>query len=163
VSRSQKLEEKPPSLLRHHLPLRFRHQDRSRRSGVSQRPKLVLKPAFEASTRDSAVAEVDVVVVADRHDEHGVAIISELDALSAATIRFNLNDLRQVPEQTQLGAVDLLVDGNWRRVSQRTTVWWRRAGTVETGNLGDEEARLVWDEAPHVLRHVFRGRRSVGR
>jgi glutathione synthase/RimK-type ligase-like ATP-grasp enzyme len=95
---------------------------------------------------------VDVVIVADDRDAHATAVDAELNAIGVSTVRFNLSHLRAVAQSAHPGALDLLIGSEWRRISHKTTVWWHRAGTVDTADLTGEEVQLAYDEGPHLLR-----------
>jgi hypothetical protein len=98
------------------------------------------------------MTDVDVVVIDDEGDAHGDAVLAELEALGAHSLRYSLDDLRSVPFCLQRGSLDLYASGGWQRITSGTSVWWRRIGTVEVSDLDPEEARLASDEAPHLLR-----------
>lgn len=97
------------------------------------------------------MADIDVVVVCDQGDAHGLAITAELDALGVSSFRYNLSDLRSTPLLLQPGEVSL----GSSRISSATTIWWRRAGIAASADLDAEEAQLARDESPHVLKGAF--------
>jgi hypothetical protein len=98
------------------------------------------------------VRDLDVVVVSDHSDEHCVAVLEELNSIEASSLVFNLGDLRRVFLSAPVGALDVLDSGDWARASRNTTVWWRRAGAIDATGLDSEEAALLTDEGPDVLR-----------
>ena len=94
---------------------------------------------------------LDVLVVADPDDMHCAVVCEELSLGEANAVRFNLADLRATPLVAEPNWLQLQVDEQSYWVSQETSVWWRRAGVVETGDLCDDETQLAFDEGPHLL------------
>jgi len=94
---------------------------------------------------------VDVVAVTDPDDLHWTVVSEHLDRPRSTVIRFNLADLRRTPLISEMGYLNLTIDGRSYLISSRTCVWWRRPGVVETSGLDDEEARLAFDEGPPLL------------
>ena len=95
---------------------------------------------------------VGIAVVASAADPEADAVIEAARAGGIDAIRFNLDDQRDISQRAVGGALDLLLGGEWRRLSSSTTVWWHRSGTVDTSGLDREEAALAVDEGPHLLR-----------
>jgi hypothetical protein len=62
-----------------------------------------------------------------------------------------------VPHRAGVGYLDVHVDSRWERVTHRTTVWWFRLGSIDVDDLDPDEARLVQDEAPYLLRGALAG------
>lgn len=100
---------------------------------------------------------VDVVIVADADDEHGVVVARAINQSGRSSLRLNLSDLRAVPQKASVGYFDVEIAGRWRRVSSRTAVWWFRVGTVKLDGFADDEAQLVRDEALYLLRGALFG------
>ncbi len=125
---------------------RFPHQPR--RVRVAKTP---------AETSAVSIEHTAVVIVGDHDDPHWAAVGAFLDTGGVPHLRFNLSNLRSVPQIARTGTLDLLVNGTWRRVDRNTTVWWRRLGSVDLVGLDHAEARFVLDEVPHLLRGAFFG------
>lgn len=100
---------------------------------------------------------VDVLIVANADDQHGTLVAQAIQAMGASTLRLNLSDVRAVPHRAGVGYFDVFVDDQWHRVTSRTTVWWFRLGSVGVDDLEPDEARLVTDEAPYLLRGALAG------
>jgi hypothetical protein len=94
---------------------------------------------------------LDVIVVGDSHDTHCDVVCEELALNGVGAVRFNLTDLRATPFVAEPGWLQLQFGARRFSVSHQTSAWWRRVGTVEAGDLGEEEARLAFDEGPHLL------------
>ena len=96
--------------------------------------------------------QVDVVLVGDETDPHITLVRDRLEASGSRTLRWNLGDLRSSEHVAELGQLAVLVDGTWALVTPPTTVWWHRSGAVDVSGLDPEEARLVAEESPIMLR-----------
>jgi hypothetical protein len=100
---------------------------------------------------------VDVLIVADPDDQHGTLVADAVRASGGSALRLNLSDLRAVPHRAGVGYLDAYLDGQWQRITSTTTVWWFRLGSVPVDDLAPDEARLVTDEAPYLLRSALAG------
>ena len=100
----------------------------------------------------TGVNHVDVLLVADAGDPHGIAVDARLQAMGAQTLRLNLSDLHSRSLISRDGALDIAEGGSWSRLDRETTVWWFRAGSARwpEGTEADEQ-QLITDEAPAVL------------
>lgn len=96
--------------------------------------------------------QVDVLLVGDEADQHITLLREQLEASGARTLRWNLGDLRSRDHVGELGQLAVLVNGAWALVTHRTTVWWHRSGAVDVSALDPEEAQLVAEEGPILLR-----------
>lgn len=96
--------------------------------------------------------EIDVLIVAGRDDPHAQAVADSLDQLGSAWLRLCYSDLPGA-HLTWSPAASLTVTqgGTHRCVSKATTVWWRRSGSLDTGELGALEAKLCDDEIHAIV------------
>jgi hypothetical protein len=92
------------------------------------------------------------VLVADTTDDHSVAVARGLAEAGPQYIHLNLSNLRSTLQVGRAGNLKVEVDGTRFSIDEKTTVWWRRAGSVEVAGLSLDEAQLVRDEGPHLLR-----------
>lgn len=120
-------------------------------------PKPVKEASPLAKNGAHSNSPVSVLVVADESDAHGKAILNELASQGHSAFRFNLSDIRSDSFTFEAGQLRLGRTGEDFRVSSSTAVWWRRLGTISTRYLEPAEARLVQDEAPHILRGALAG------
>ena len=95
--------------------------------------------------------EADVVAITDPADLHWAVVCEQLHLTKCTVIRFNLADLRDMRFVTHAGCLHLRLGGRSYVVSSKTYVWWRRPGSVDASGFDDEEARLAYDEGPHLL------------
>lgn len=93
----------------------------------------------------------DVVVVADQGDAHCDAVCDQIVSQGAAALRFNLGDLRSALITAELASLQLQINHRTYTISQSTSVWWRRLGSIASDDLDEEEGRFAADEAPHLL------------
>jgi hypothetical protein len=100
---------------------------------------------------DSASGAVDVVVVADPGAVHGEIVLTELARRGVSALRYNLSDFRRNKLRAELGVLFLQIGDAWKTISNLTSVWWHRAGSIEIDDLDAEEASLAWDEATQLL------------
>jgi hypothetical protein len=98
------------------------------------------------------MADVEVLLVVDEGDPHGDSVLAGLTELDVPSTRFNLTDLRSAVFSVQPDDATVRLGSDPTGLSSGVTVWWRRAGRMDISGLDDEEARLAWDEGPHVLR-----------
>lgn len=96
--------------------------------------------------------DVAVLVIADADDPHARLILRLLSEMDVAALTLNLGSLRGVPLSMQGSQLSVGSGPEVRRVTSKTTVWWYRAGTTPVEGLEAEEARLVADENPHLLK-----------
>lgn len=98
--------------------------------------------------------DVAVLIVADADDPHTRLVLSLLSQKDVLALALNLGNLRGMPlsmqhSQLRIGS-DPVTDS--RCVGRGTTVWWHRAGTTPVEGLDRDEAMLVADENPHLLK-----------
>lgn len=96
--------------------------------------------------------EVAVLIVADDDDPHALLIQSLLSQRDVPVMTLNLGKLREVPLAIRRSQLRIGSDGAARRVASKTTVWWYRAGKTPVEDLDGDEAVLVADENPHLLK-----------
>ena len=94
---------------------------------------------------------IDVLLVSGANDPHCSAIQAALASV-AESERFNLSDLPAVRFRAGANHLELDLAGRTIAVDGRTTVWWHRSGRPLTASYDPQEAQLVLDEAPHLLR-----------
>lgn len=103
------------------------------------------------------MSPLDVLIVGSRNDSHSDAVIAELNAQGRSAYRYNLSDLRAVAMTSQDGLLVIGSAGSSLEIASHTTVWWHRTGSIHAQDLGTDEARLVADEGPHILRGSLYG------
>jgi hypothetical protein len=94
---------------------------------------------------------VDVIAITDPADLHWTVVSEHLGLAECTVLRFNLANLRAMRFVAYMSSVLLQIEGRSYIVSRRTCVWWRRPGSIDTSDLDEEEARLAFDEGPHLL------------
>lgn len=94
---------------------------------------------------------VDVMAVADSDDPHWAAVERELRQMKCQALRFNLTDIRTLRFTSGPGVLRIRTSEINYIASSSTSVWWRHPGSIATGDLDGEEARLAYDEGPHLL------------
>jgi glutathione synthase/RimK-type ligase-like ATP-grasp enzyme len=105
----------------------------------------------------NGVLDADVIVVAGQDDEHAAAVLNAVRTAGGQCLRFDLTAFRTAPQRARIGSLEIQIKGQWYRITSRTTVWWFRLGEVSTENLPEDEAQLVLDEAPYLLRGALAG------
>lgn len=91
---------------------------------------------------------VDVLVVGDEGDPHVVAVERAIADHGQTALRLNLSDLRSdVVVADPRGVFQVRRDVQEFDITSRTTVWWYRAGSLDTAGLDADEARLAGEEA----------------
>lgn len=98
------------------------------------------------------VRHIDVAIISRDTDAHAAAAVEELETLGAETLVLDLDSLRRWTVIADPKRVDFIHDATTDRVSTATTVWWRRLFAPDVSDLDDEEAALVRDELPDLLR-----------
>jgi glutathione synthase/RimK-type ligase-like ATP-grasp enzyme len=93
----------------------------------------------------------DVIAVTQPADSHWAVTREQLLLSECTAIRFSLADLRTMRFVARDGCLRLNMKGRSYAASSKTTVWWRKPGSVDTSDLDEEEARLAYDEGPHLL------------
>ncbi|MGB3409922.1 MAG: hypothetical protein WBA45_01890 [Microthrixaceae bacterium] len=97
-------------------------------------------------------SEIDVLIVADKGDPHGSAVGRSLDELDSTWLRISYGDLTETSITWEPGSpLDIRRDDSVWTVSKATTVWWRRSGAADTGELGQLEAALYHDEVHAIV------------
>lgn len=96
--------------------------------------------------------EVAVLIIADDDDPHALLILSLLSQKDVPALTLNLAKLRGVPLSIQRSQLTIGSGADARRLASSTTVWWYRAGTTPVEDLDPDEAALIADENPHLLR-----------
>jgi hypothetical protein len=94
---------------------------------------------------------LDALLVGDATSGQLRAVQERLHASGAQVLRWNLDDLRSTRHVAQLDSLAIWTGDRWAQVTRQTTVWWHRAGNVDTAGLGEEEAQLGRDEGPRLL------------
>lgn len=102
-----------------------------------------------ASLASSQIPSLDVLFLTQPDDEHCRLVDSLLVGRNRAT--FDLSQLTEVRFDVSERVVLWLPNGP-AQITDETTVWWRRPGSPVVVDLDDEEAQLVIDEAPHILK-----------
>lgn len=100
---------------------------------------------------------VDVLLVGDENDPDITKVAKRIRALGGRPLRWNLGDLRRDQHQAVPGCLSIWAGDEWHQITASTTVWWHRSGQVDTAGLGAEEAQLVLEEGPLLLRGALVG------
>lgn len=94
------------------------------------------------------IKTVDVLVVGDEGDPHVVAVERAVVQSGQTVLRMNLSDVRtDVAVADPRGVFRVWRNGQEFDITSSTSVWWYRAGSVDTDGLGADEARLAAEEA----------------
>jgi hypothetical protein len=94
---------------------------------------------------------LDVLAVADCGDAHWNAVERELLKAKSTVLRFNLSDIRSLRFTVDLDRLLISTNNDNYATSSRSSAWWRYAGIISTVDLDSHEARLAYDEGPHLL------------
>ncbi len=97
----------------------------------------------------------DVVVVANSDDAHAKTVIEELNSNGHVAIRFNSSDLRSSGITSQFGSLRLDVGADSYHINDKSSVWWRWTGEVDTSGLTELDASFAVDEAPYLLTGIL--------
>lgn len=95
---------------------------------------------------------LDVLIVAAKNDPHAQAVAERITTLGARVRIFSLADLQAEQFTLEGGEVRAGPAHDPFVIGRRTSIWWRRPGSVPTAGLSEDDVRFVADEAPHVLR-----------
>ena len=95
---------------------------------------------------------VSVLIVARPGDEHGDQIEEAIRSRDETVERLSLNTFREIGVEWEPGA-PLRVESSTRRflVGAASTIWWRRPGWTEVGDLEPDEAELTDGEIRVML------------
>ncbi len=94
---------------------------------------------------------IDVVIVANSGDAHSNEVQDELTKLGKRAVRFNFSDLADTDFTYQTELLQISSFGQLASLHMRTSIWWRRTGSVATGHLDVDNSQLAVDEAPHIF------------